>query len=110
MGVFLDVGYREEHDPSESRLSDVLEHMEDHEGAEGFGVSLTCSQTEWSVYTEKTGLARWLNLSYTSHGNGAPRHMRQVSREKVLALWKLLAAGKIEDIEREPWQPGPGKP
>lgn len=37
MGVFLDVGYREEHGSSETRLRDVLEHMEDYEGAEGRG-------------------------------------------------------------------------
>jgi hypothetical protein len=32
--------------------------------------------------------------------------MAGVPRDKVFALWELLAAGRIEDIDREPWQPG----
>lgn len=73
------------------------------------GVSLTCKQTEWSIFTEKTGRTVWLNLSYTFHSNGSPRHMKNVSREKVFAMWQLLAVGKHEEIEGEPWEPGSGK-
>ncbi len=32
--------------------------------------------------------------------------MIPVSKERVLALWRLLAAGDIEAILKEPWRPG----
>lgn len=39
----------------------------------------------------------------------APCHMLGVSRERVLELWLLLAAGDIEEVKRRPWLPGDGK-
>ena len=55
--------------------------------------------------------------SLTAHGNGHvtfenveedgdPRHMRDVPRDKVLELMRLVAAGDIEAVSREDWQPG----
>src|SRR4051794_33053046 len=108
MAVFLTLGYEEERDPSRSRLRDVLDSMEEFEGVEGFGVSLTCAETEWSLQTDRTGHAIWLNLSYTFHGHGQPRHMRHVTREQMLLLWELLLSGRLSEIEREPWLPGDG--
>jgi hypothetical protein len=108
MGTFLTLGDREEHDPSPARLREVLDRVEDFEGEEGSGVDLTCADTEWSLGTFPDGRVVWMNLSYATFGSGRPRHMAGVPREKVLALWQLLAAGKIEQIEREPWQPGYG--
>jgi len=32
--------------------------------------------------------------------------MRNVSRDEVLELWRLLAEGDLEALENEPWQPG----
>jgi hypothetical protein len=34
------------------------------------------------------------------------RHLPRVSKDRVLELWSLLAQGFVEDLEREPWQPG----
>jgi hypothetical protein len=36
----------------------------------------------------------------------APRHLKDVSREKMLNLWQKLASGKIIEVEKEPWLPG----
>ena len=108
MAVFLTLGYREEHNPSPARLRYVLAHMEEFEGAEGFGVSLTCADTEWSLGTDRSGRAVWMNLSYTFHGRGRPRHMRDVPPDRVFSLWGLLTAGRLDEIEREPWLPGAG--
>lgn len=108
MAVFLTLGYSEERDPSPARLREVLARMEVFEGEEGFGVSLTCARTVWSLYTDRTELAVWMNLNYTFHGRGQPRHMRGVIREHMLTMWELLSKGRLDEIEREPWFPGDG--
>lgn len=108
MGVFLTLGFQEEHNPTPARLREVLDRLEQFEGSEGFGVSLTCDQTEWSLGTDRTGLVVWLNHSYTSGGPGSPRHLRGASREQVFALWCQLAAGHLAEIEQLPWLPGDG--
>jgi hypothetical protein len=38
--------------------------------------------------------------------NIPPRHLTNVSRDKMLMLWQNLAAGKLEELEKEPWLPG----
>lgn len=106
--MILTLGFREECDPSEDRLREVLDNLEDLEDDEVPGVYLTCGNTEWSLGTFADGLTIWMNLSYGRFGYGQPRHMRGVPREKVLALWRLLAAGRFDEIDREPWQPGDG--
>jgi hypothetical protein len=36
----------------------------------------------------------------------APRHMRDVPAERIIALWGLLADGNLDAIKAEPWKPG----
>ena len=49
------------------------------------------------------GLLIWENVE-----TGAPRHMKNVSRDKVLQLWIALSRGDIASIEKESWLPGYG--
>lgn len=52
------------------------------------------------------------SLEYSVSGNLAysqsdrERHLPKVSPARVLELWQKLAAGRLEELEREPWQPG----
>ena len=66
-------------------------------------VSLT-HESEWSLSAFSSGLLVWENVA----GEGDPKHMRDVPREKVLQLWALLSKGAIPDIDRENWLPGYG--
>ena len=36
------------------------------------------------------------------------RHLPAVSRERALGLWIALAGSRLDEVEREPWQPGNG--
>lgn len=56
-----------------------------------------------SLSAHESGLLVWDNAS-----GSPPRHMRGVSRARVLELWAKLAAGRIDEIEEEPWSPGRG--
>jgi hypothetical protein len=58
----------------------------------------------WSLCAFETGRVVWENAD----ADQPPRHMRDVARATVLALWQKLASGAIDEIEREPWCDGRG--
>ncbi|WP_345856736.1 hypothetical protein [Shewanella algae] len=66
-------------------------------------VSLT-HKSEWCLSAFSSGLLVWENVA----GEGEPRHMLNVPKEKILELWALLASGLIETINQESWRPGYG--
>jgi hypothetical protein len=74
----------------------------DVEDIEHCDVSLT-HETGWCLEAYYTGLLIWEHL-----GGGEPRHMRGISRDRVLELWQRLAVGDFATIEGEPWKPGYG--
>ncbi|MDB5218924.1 MAG: hypothetical protein JWO86_6851 [Myxococcaceae bacterium] len=36
------------------------------------------------------------------------RHLLDISRERTLELWDMLAEGRLDELERQPWLPGDG--
>ena len=78
-------------------LEELNEPPEDEEHC---SVSVT-HESEWSLGTHGGGYVVWENLE-----GDTPRHMTDVSDEKLIRLWETLARGDIELIEREPWLPG----
>ena len=60
-------------------------------------------ETAWSLTAFADGLLIWENVE-----EGDPRQMRAASREDVLRLWRLLAAGDIDAVSSEPWREGYG--
>ncbi|MGF1733619.1 hypothetical protein [Photobacterium kasasachensis] len=79
-----------------SELSDTNDEHAD--------VSLT-HDTEWCISAFASGLVIWENVS----GQGEPKHMKNISKEKLLSLWHELAVGNISKIEQEPWLLGYGE-
>jgi hypothetical protein len=65
-------------------------------------------ETEWSLSVFLSGLLIWENVGDGSEDDEVEpaRHMKGVSRQKVLELWLKLAAGDIASVESEPWLPG----
>ncbi|MFW2371828.1 MAG: hypothetical protein ACN4GM_01805 [Gammaproteobacteria bacterium] len=64
-------------------------------------VSLT-HESEWCLAALQSGKLIWENVA----GEGEPKHMTNVPKEKTLELWEKLAQGKLLDIESENWQIG----
>ena len=87
--------------PSDSRLREILDELNSPD-PEHSDVSLT-HESEWCLSAFRSGRLVWENLEH-----GAPRHMRNVPRERVLDLWKALALGHIDQVDKEPWLPGHG--
>ena len=44
----------------------------------------------------------------TAESSGASRHLVDVPRERTLELWRMLAEGRLQELERQPWLPGNG--
>jgi hypothetical protein len=69
-------------------------------------------ETEWCLSAFLSGLLIWENVGDVSEdADPIPegelvRHMKGVSRQKVLELWLKLAAGDIPAVDAEPWLPG----
>ena len=60
-------------------------------------------ESAWSLGTFRGGLLVWENVE-----DGDPRHLRNVSRDDVIRLWRLLAVGDIATIDAQPWCDGYG--
>lgn len=63
-----------------------------------------CHQSGWCISVYPSGVAI-LKLNGSSN---EPWHMRCTSREHVLELWTLLAAGKLDELGAAGWLPGYG--
>lgn len=48
------------------------------------------------------------NLAFTRLND--TRHLPQVSVQRVVELWQKLVGREFDELEREPWQPGPRPP
>ena len=85
-----------------ARMAEVLSEL-DAIDSEHPDVSLT-HESEWCLSAFPSGLVIWENVEDASD----PRHMQNVSRQKMLDLWVKLSSGQIETINKESWLPGYG--
>lgn len=85
-----------------SKLSDLLDELNGADN-EHTDVSLT-HESEWALSAFKSGLIIWENVA----GEGEPKHMKKIGKDKVISLWTLLADGKVSEIEEENWLSGYG--
>lgn len=90
-----------ESDPPLDSFVALYAELEDAD-AEHTDVSVE-HESAWSLGAFRGGLLVWENVE-----DGEPRHMRNISREDVIRLWRLLAAGDIAAINAEPWRDGYG--
>jgi hypothetical protein len=90
-------------DPPLSTLPELLVELDSRpEDIEHCDVSLT-HESDWCLSAYGDGYLVFGHLE-----RGGERHMKGVPREKIIDLWKSLAAGDIASIEREPWIAGYG--
>ena len=91
----------DESNVSVKRMREILREL-DVDDVDHPSVSLM-RESEWCLDAYPGGLLVWENLE-----DGEPRHMNDVSRERVLELWIQLSTGNLGAIESEPWLPGYG--
>jgi hypothetical protein len=86
--------------PPLDALPDLYDELKTTDPEHG-EVSVTHDDTGWNLSAHRDG-----RLVFEHLKQGGQRHMIPVSKERVLELWRLLAAGDIEAILKEPWRPG----
>ncbi len=87
--------------PTVEKMREALAEL-DIEDIEHPDVTLI-HESGWCLGAYPSGLLIWEHLE----GN-EPRHMRGVSRERMLELWQMLARGEFAAIDTEPWKFGYG--
>jgi hypothetical protein len=80
------------------RVLEALDPGDEEHGAAWVGTTDDTSM-EWNVDGR---------MVYSRPRRRVLRHLLGVSRDRAVDLWVLLAAGRFEDLEAEPWKPGNG--
>jgi hypothetical protein len=93
MGAFTD-------NPSPAQMGALIDSLNHHD-PEHPDVAVK-HETEWCISVNAAGTVTFENAE-TGEG---PWHMLGQSKEQVLALWELLAEGKLEALQKLPWKPG----
>src|SRR5437762_1399249 len=88
-------------DPPVERMREALPEL-DVEDIQHPDVALIYD-SGWCLGAYPSGLLIWEHL-----GGDEPRHMRNVTRERVLELWLQLSSGDIAGVDAEPWKAGYG--
>lgn len=87
-----------EEEPSHARMLEFLESIDPLDLEHG--AAWLTDNTENSLEFNGDGTLVF------SRQDGVPRHIAGVSKQRALELWVLLARGDLDDLEKQPWQPG----
>jgi len=88
-------------EPSEEEMRSFLQRLDPSDVEHG---------AAW-LWTEEGVTLEWSvdgRLVFDTEGPGPARHMKPVSRERVLELWMALARGGMDEVESCGWEPGNG--
>lgn len=91
-----------ERDPDPSLFPALLDELENRLRDEEHTSVSVIHESEWGLGFYRGGDVTFEHVE----GEGEPRHMRGVSREKAIEAMRLLSIGDLAALEREPWQPG----
>jgi hypothetical protein len=91
------------HDVNDEAIDRILAELDGPLDDEHPDVSIV-HETGWGLSAFQSGLLIWENVE----DDDEPRHMRPVPRAVVRDLFRLVAAGDLDALEAEPWQPGYG--
>lgn len=90
-----------EQSPPLDALDALYDELLEDDDPEHGEVGVCHDETEMSLTAYRSGVLIWSDAE-----DDRPRHMKDVSRDKVLELWKALAAGDLDRVSREPWKSG----
>ena len=83
------------------QLPDLIRGLEGIDDIESC-ISLA-HESEWCLSFHANGCLLWENAMGDLQDTW---HLETVNQEKLLSLWGLLEAGKIDDIQKEAWLKG----
>lgn len=92
-----------ETNPPLKTLDALYDELLEDEDAENGDVSVEHEESEICLVAHRSGL-----LVREDFASERTRHMKKAPRERVVELWKALAKGDLERVNREPWMDGRG--
>jgi hypothetical protein len=89
--------------PNKARMRIILSTLDklSADAASHPDVSLVNDENGWSLSVYASGIVTFEQLDAADE---SPRYMKNVSRNKALALWLDLAAGKLKSLNALPWE------
>jgi hypothetical protein len=100
MHYFVSNGLGESKDtPSEVELRDFLDNVDP--GDVEHGAAWVSDELDNNLEFNGDG-----TLVFSRGLDAAPRHLTGVSKSRALELWLFLMAGRLDDLESQPWMPG----
>lgn len=104
MAYYIVDGWGESIDnPSVEQMQQFLDKL-DIDDEEHCEVWLTNDLTGWTLSYFPSNTVVFYESSEDSDYN--PRHLINVSRNKMLKLWQKLAKGQIDELKKESWKTG----
>lgn len=91
-----------ETDPPYSIFPALLDELEERPDDEEHTSISVIHESEWGLGCYRDGYATYEHVE----GGGEPRHMRGLSRKKLITLMESLAKGDLVALENEAWQAG----
>lgn len=91
-----------ERDPPTSTFPILLDELDVRLDDEEHTSISVIHESEWGLSVYHGGYVTWENVE----GEGEPRHMGNVSREKLLLMMERVASGDLAELETEPWKAG----
>ena len=104
-GFYINDGWGDSlHSPTVEEMQKYLDKL-GIDDPEHCAVWLSHTESGWNLECLPNNEVNLDVETFDGH-NIPPRHLTNVSREKMLSLWQLLADGKIQELEKESWLPG----
>ena len=104
MSFFITHRYgKTERDPALSAFPKLLDELGDNSSDREHNLVSVTHESEWTISASPAGHVIFENVE-----EGEPSHLRNVPQDKLLDLWTKLAAGKIAELNAEPWVKGYG--
>jgi hypothetical protein len=91
-----------ETDPPLSIFALLLDELEERLDDEEHTSISVIHESEWGLSCYRDGYVTYEHVE----GDGEPRNMRGLSRNRLIALMGTLAGGDLAALENEPWQAG----
>jgi hypothetical protein len=91
-----------ESDPPPSIFPLLLDELEERLDDEEHTSVSVIHESEWGLGFYRGGYVTFENVE----GEGEPRHMHGVSREKAIETMLALSKGDLAALDKEPWQQG----
>lgn len=91
-----------ERDPPMSAFGQLLDELDEKPEDEEHTSISVIHESEWGLGCFRGGYVTYEHVE----GEGQPRHMTDLSRERVLRLMQHVANGELTKLEEEPWRTG----